>query len=60
MACSRSLPLDVGDLRLRFVSAFTAILLVQLLNPSDLSAETPNLFAKHFEVVHNIRITSGH
>jgi hypothetical protein len=40
------------------VSAFTSILLVQLSKLCDLSAETPNLFPKDFEVIHTRRISS--
>jgi hypothetical protein len=53
------LSLAVSDLGLCFVSAFTTILVVQLLKLCDLNAEKSNLFPKDFEVIHNSRIASG-
>jgi hypothetical protein len=41
------LPLAMSNLSLCFVSAFTPILVIQLLKMSDLDAETPNLFPEH-------------
>ena len=49
------LPLTVSDLSLWFMSAFTSVLIVQLLNLSDLSAETRNLFSKYSQVIHAIK-----
>jgi len=49
------MPLAVSDLSLGFISALTAVLLVQFLKLCDLSAEIPNLFAKHCQVVHIIK-----
>ena len=50
------MPLTVSDLSLWFISTSKPKSVVQLLNLSDLGAETPNLFAKHFEVIHTVRI----
>jgi len=50
------MPLAVSDLSLGFISALTAVLLVQFLKLCDLSAEIPNLFAKHCQVVHIVKI----
>jgi len=49
-------PLAVSDLRFGGKAAMTSgpsILLIELLKLRDLSAEAPNLFAKHFEVIHS-------
>ena len=49
------MPLAMSDLSLRFISTTTPrkpILVVQLLKVCDLVAETPDLFAKDFEVIH--------
>ena len=42
------MPLDVSDLSLSRIPVSTPIQLIQLLNVSDLTAETPNLFSKNF------------
>jgi hypothetical protein len=42
------MPLAVSNLSLRFVSAFTSILVIHLLNLRDLGAETTDLFPKDF------------
>ena len=46
-------PLAMRNLSLRIISTAASILLVQLLKLCDLGAEAGDLFAKHFEVVHN-------
>lgn len=46
------MPLAVIDLSLYFISVFPSIPIVQLLNLSDLGAETSNFFAKHCEMIH--------
>jgi hypothetical protein len=46
------LPLAVGDLSLCFVAPMTPILVIQLLQVCNLSAQTPDLFAKHCQVIH--------
>lgn len=48
--------LAVVDLSLYFISVLTPIPIVQLLNLSDLGAETPNFFAKHCEMIHTTSI----
>jgi hypothetical protein len=50
-------PLVVRELCLRVhsISTVTPIVVIQLLKLCDLSAETPNLFSKHFEVIHAIK-----
>jgi len=45
-------PLAVSNLSLRFISAAPSIVVVQLLQLSDLGAEAGDLFPKHFQVVH--------
>jgi hypothetical protein len=40
--------LAVSDLSLCFIPVSTPILLIQLLDGSDLHPETPNLFSKYF------------
>ncbi len=52
-------PLAVSNLRLDFISARTSILIVQLLNLSDLGAETSDFFTKNCEMIHNISIASS-
>lgn len=42
------MPLAVSNLSLRFMSAYTSILVIHLLNLRDLGAETTDLFPKHF------------
>ena len=51
------MPLAVSDLGLCVISASKPISVVQFLELRDLGAETPNLFAKHCEMIHAIRIT---
>jgi hypothetical protein len=46
----------VSELSLRALSTSKTILLVQLLNLSNLDPETSDLFPKNFEVIHKIRI----
>jgi hypothetical protein len=46
----------VSDLSLRALSTSKTILLVQLLNLSNLDPETSDLFLKNFEVIHKTRI----
>ena len=50
------LPLAVSKLSPGFIVALTPILVVQILKVCDLCAETPNLFPKHCEMIHDIRI----
>lgn len=42
------MPLAVSNLSQRFMSAYTSILVVHLLNLRDLGAETTDLFPKDF------------
>jgi hypothetical protein len=49
------IPLAVSDMSTWLISALTAILLVQLLNLSNLHSETPDLFPQNFEVIHGIK-----
>jgi hypothetical protein len=51
------MPLAMSDLSRRFMVGFTAILLIQFLKVCDLNTETRNLFTKHCEMIHVIRIT---
>jgi hypothetical protein len=49
----------VSDLGLYFMTTLTrraSILGVQFHKVCDLGAEAPDLFAKHFDMIHNIRI----
>jgi hypothetical protein len=52
------MPFVVRELSLREhpVSTSKPKSVVQLLKLCDLGAETPNLFAKHFEMIHTVRI----
>lgn len=50
------LPFAVSDLSLCAVPSLKAIFLIQLLNLSDLGAETGNLVTKDFCVIHITRI----
>jgi len=45
------MPLAVSNLSLCFVVALMSILVVQLVELRDLVAETPDLFAKDFNVI---------
>jgi len=51
-------PLAVSDLGLCVISASKPISVVQLLKLCDLGAEKSNLFPKHCEMIHTIRIAS--
>ena len=51
------MPPAVSNLGLCFRVGLAAILLVQLLELSDFSAKIPDLFTKHCEMIHDIRIT---
>jgi hypothetical protein len=54
------LSLTVSDLRLYFVAALatrSSILGMQFQKVCDLLAETPDLFAKDFDVIHVVRIS---
>jgi hypothetical protein len=53
------LPLGVGKLRMCVLCAFTTILLVQFFKACDFRAETSNLFAEDFEVIHAIKDTAS-
>jgi hypothetical protein len=56
------MPLAVSDLSLCFILTPTPrkpILIVQLLKVCDLVAETPDLFAKDFEVIHGYQNSSS-
>jgi hypothetical protein len=50
-------PLAVSSVGLCVMSASKPISVVQLLELCDLGTETLNLFPKHFEVIHTVRIT---
>jgi hypothetical protein len=50
------LPLAMRDVSIRLISDLTPILLVQLVNLSNLHPETPDLFPKNFKVIHTTRI----
>ena len=52
-------PLAVSELGLCVVSAFTSIMAIRLLKLCDLGAEPTNLYAKHFEVIHTLRVPSA-
>ena len=49
--------LAVSDLSLGSISICASILLVRLLNLSDLCPEAPDFFPQNFEVIHVTRIT---
>ena len=49
------MPPAVSDMSSWLISVLTPILLVQLLNLSNLHSETPDLFPKNFEVIHAIK-----
>jgi hypothetical protein len=51
------MPLAMGNLGFCLWVGLAAILLVQLLELSDFSAEIPDFFTKHCEMIHDIRIT---
>ena len=50
------MPLAVSDLGLGYIRVSEPILLIQLLNVSDLRAETPYFFSKNFKMIHPNRI----
>jgi hypothetical protein len=50
------MPLAMSDLRLGSMPLAPSVFLIQFLNVYDLGTETRNLFAKHFQVIHTIRI----
>jgi hypothetical protein len=50
------MPLAVSDLGLRLIRPLKPIFLIQLVNVSDLSTQTRDLFPKHFQMIHMIRI----
>src|SRR5438270_885830 len=49
--------LAVSELSFGSGPAFSSILLVQFLDLSDLRTKTPDLFPKHFQMIHVVRIT---
>lgn len=51
-------PLPMSDLRIGSVRVYKAVLLVKLLNFSDLRTETRNLFPQKFEVSHSHSLSS--
>ncbi len=52
-------PLAVSNLSLDVISARTSILIVRLLNLSDLRAETSDFFTKDSKMIHGISISSS-
>jgi hypothetical protein len=50
------LPLPVSNMRLRILSPFTSIPLVQFLKLCDFGPKPGNLFAKYLEMLHPLRI----
>jgi len=51
------MPLAVCHLSLGLIPALTPILLIQLLQLSDLEAKPPDLFPKHRDVIHTTSIS---
>jgi hypothetical protein len=47
------MPQAVSDMSIGLISVLTAILLVQLLDLSNLSPETPDLCSQNFKMVHD-------
>ena len=50
------LPLPVSNMRLRILSPFPSILLVQFLKLCNFGPKPGNLFAKNLEMLHKLRI----